>query len=648
MSAGGGARPGQRPDCVVCQRPFGRRRKVAQELLDQPVCDQCWHLAGGADAVLARVRAAMNGEPTGPFLALDPRADELIATANPNDLLHPNDRLAVDSGIRWSTLRTIIPRDRLRLVTMIDQNAGRRPPNTTRPDDAPAWLMLVADHIRADTEQFKQRNGSKRSRWWRIARVFAICADRDRRPLTWAAHDVVAEAVGCSTKTVQRCLRWLEKQGLIWEVVPGCVLRRCQTSEADHPRTGETDEQRQARQEHDVLAEAAAVVDAAARRIRTEAELIAVDAGLGGAAALAAADIMLADQPGYPHAPISDVDQDHEPDTRRPPLWEQHPEEWVNLAPVYELRVPLPPAEQAEVARIVAAIGPPPPTEGELLAELHRNNWLHPDNVLRNGFEAVLITHDGWTGLVHADLDPQAFLAAIDAVTSGNAAALVRTSSFVHPPKVATYGEIESRTQNLWINGRAPRDSSKRDTPSQGNPSDVSAHTETTNDGEAVQKRQVKPIPESRRVAEWLFRAALDPVLCEGLTPEFEHTLAAVIAGTGLLRHGWTWNDLRDEIHGLPERLHLPRWIRNPKAFILARLRDADPHLPPSKRKVILDAERGTKWFAENRHRLAETERNARRSAIDACPLCDHNGILDLGGDAPLVRCTHDADSGGW
>lgn len=138
-----------------------------------------------------------------------------------------------------------------------------------------------------------------------------------------------------------------------------------------------------------------------------------------------------------------------------------------------------------------------------------------------------------------------------------------------------------------------------------------------------------------------------DTALYEGLTPEVEHTLAAVVASTGLLRHGWTEDDLRDEIHGLPEHLP-PRWIHNPRAFILDRLRAADPNLPPSKRRVILAIERGSKFFSEHRDRLHEAERNTRRAAIDACPLCDHNGILDLGDDVPLLRCNHDPDSDGW
>lgn len=627
--------PGQRPDCIACQRPFGRHRAVAEQLLGRPVCDQCWHLAGGAATILARLK----GEAEGPVLEFDERADAMLAAANPQDLLHPFDRMAVRSGVRWSTLRTIIPRDRNRLTGMIADRADNVPAHTKIPTGGVDWLLLVTDRIAGDVDQFRQRRGSKRRRWWRIARVFALCADRKGRPLTWAAHEVVAEAVGCSTKTVQRCLRWLERQGLLWEVVPGCVLRRSQVPE------NETPAERDARQKRETLAQAEAIVDNAARRIHIKAELDAVRAGKRGLAALAAADEQLADQADLlPRDPLLDLDLDHLPGDRSVPLWDKNPEQWVRITPVYELRVPLPAAERAEAERITAACGPPPPTEGRLLAELHRADWLHPRNAHHQP-DAVLITHDGWCGLVSNDVDPDAFRVAVEAVTSGNAAALVRTSSFVHPPKVSSTGEIKSRINHLWMDGRAPRGSSKK---SLGNPSDDSVHTEITNHDESSPKRQVKPLPEARRVARWLIRSGLDPVLCEGLDDAFEGILAAVIAGSGLLRHDWGDKDFRDEIHGLPEHRHLPRWVRNPQAWILSRLRAADPHLPPWKREKILDVERTSRWFAENRTFQAETERAARRATIDACPLCDHNGILDLGEDTPKVRCNHDPDSGGW
>lgn len=630
----------ERPECVACLRPFGRTRAVAHQLLgNTPVCDHCWHLAGGAQAILDRAHLFAEGTDT-LILAFDERADAMIAAANPVDLLHPADRVVVDNGVRWSVLRTIIPRDRLRLTSWIADRTASVPTGTTRPDGPEAWLVLVTLAIAADTEEFKQPRGTKRRRWWRIARVFALCADRDGRPLTWAAHDVVAEAVGCSTKTVQRCLRWLESAGLLHEVVPGCVLRRCQVPE------GETAQQRNARQEREALAEAAAVIDAEARRVRTEAELTAVRAGHGGLAALAAADDLLADQPGLPGNLLDDDGQDHRPLDRQVPLWDKNPEEWVRITPVYELRRPLTPLEREEADRIAATVITPP-TPGQVLAEQHRDAWVHPANAHVHS-DLVLITHDGTT--VRLDnSDMEAWLTAVDAVTCGNAAKLVRTTSFVHPPKVTSLREIKSLTQNgLWISGRASRDASKKSPISVQDHEVISVNTEVIG---GIAKQLAKPAPEARQVARWLLESSLDPILCDGVTEDY---LTALIAGSGLLRHEWTWDDIRDEIHGLPEHPHLPRHIRTPRAFITDRLRSAAdyPHLPPSIRRQILEIERGSRWFAENatntRDAAREAERAARRKEIDNCPLCDQSGWLDLPSHVPTARCTHDPDTQGW
>ena len=164
-------------------------------------------------------------------------------------------------------------------------------------------------------------------------------------------------------------------------------------------------------------------------------------------------------------------------------------------------------------------------------------------------------------------------------------------------------------------------------------------------------KKQVRQPSEARLCAQWLLRKKLDAVLCEGLDREFENRLTSIIAGSGLLRHGWTWKDLRDEIHGFPENKHLPRWIRDPCGWIIAAFARADPERPPSLRwreRELKKIESGSRWFAENAARPLEAERAARRDAIDKCELCDHSGLLDLGDDVPVTRCNHDPHSGGW
>lgn len=56
---------------------------------------------------------------------------------------------------------------------------------------------------------------AKRRRWWRICHILRCCADRDTRPITWVTQDEIAAAIGCSTRTVRRCVAWLRDEGLL-------------------------------------------------------------------------------------------------------------------------------------------------------------------------------------------------------------------------------------------------------------------------------------------------------------------------------------------------------------------------------------------------------------------------------------------------
>ncbi len=127
--------------------------------------------------------------------------------------------------------------------------------------------------------------------------------------------------------------------------------------------------------------------------------------------------------------------------------------------------------------------------------------------------------------------------------------------------------------------------------------------------------------------------------------------LAAQIRASHLLdRHGWTWEDLADLIHGRPEHTNLPRHVANPRGWIRARLTRATPTLPPSKLRVVLHVERHSDLFRQRReadvdaaHRAAVA---ATRAAITACGLCDDLGWLHVDRYTPTVRCSHDPDSG--
>src|SRR4051794_25510718 len=85
-----------------------------------------------------------------------------------------------------------------------------------------------------------------------------------------------------------------------------------------------------------------------------------------------------------------------------------------------------------------------------------------------------------------------------------------------------------------------------------------------------------------------------------------------------------------DLLHGYPEYTHLPRYIRNCRAWIRARFARSTPSLSPSNLRIIQQIERTSPALKHRRQAEAEQARRAeitaRRSAIDACNLCDEQG----------------------
>jgi hypothetical protein len=538
-----------RATCVACCRPYGRRRSpalIGDGLIDSAelvVCDQCWQLAGGTAAVRAKLTDAdaEAGERLEPLLMFDPAVEALLASANEYELLHPVDRLLVESGIRWVVLRHIAVPARIELARRaLDRSAPRH----TRAADSPEqWIEAVEARIREQTgTEFKYN--AKRRRWWQISSVFRHCADRDRRPLTWVTQEEIAAAVGCSPRTVRRAVAWLQQQGLLFEVVPGCQLPQQAVPDDE---TATEREQRRLREADAILAEEAAIA-------RAHAELDAVRTGLVGAPAVAAAP----EAPG-PVRPALEADQ--------PPALQP----LVRLAPVYELRVPTSPDEAAA-----------------------------------------------------------AFLTSADTASSG------QDNKNDHPPLVSYGDQTKSSDVHPVDNRRASRGSeptevAKRDTPTKtGRP----------------QSRQ----SEATRAAYWLLLSRLDPQICDGVSLRW---LAAQIRGSRLLsRHEWTWEDLADQLHGYPAYTHLPRHIRDCRAWIRARISRATPTLSPTKLRIIQHVERHSPALKRRRQAEHEQARLAeithRRAAINACALCDEQGWLHVPPATPTVRCNHDPASGGW
>ena len=573
-----------RGGCVACGRGYGRLRTTGDQPRDFDgeleaglwdcaglvVCDQCWHLAGGAAAIAARVDAA--GGAVVPVLVMDPEIDAVLVAAAEHDLLHPLDRLLVASGVRWQVLRHIAVPARMQLAGQV---ARSDPPARTRPATSPrCWLDEVEARIRAQTGVTFRYN-SKRRRWWRVANCLAAAAARERRPLTWIAQEEIAAVVGCSDRTVRRVVAWLRVEGLLWEVVPGCRLPQQHVPDDETPEEA-TD--RRARMAAAMAAEQAAIA-------RAHAELDAVRAGHHGPAAAALAAHTA---PG-PDATGPDTTQ---PDTGTAVEEELLEAALVNLAPVYELRLP----------------DPEPPTPiGTPLSSANTT--------------------------VGGDRD-----------------------TFVHPPQVFYKRDQESSyVQPVDNKRRAPRGSDKQDSSenrcSASPPLVVGAQS---TDKRPLAGTERDPVPtrqsEAVRAAQWLLQSRLDPALCGEVSVRW---LAAQIRGSRLLStHGWTWEDLLDLLHGTPEYAHLPRWVRSPRAWIRTRIARASPALPPTRLRLVLELEAGSDLMVRRRQAERDEARRAEiaacRAAIAACDCCNDQGWLDLGPDGPQVRCGHTPETGGW
>lgn len=594
------ARAAQDLQCVACGRPYGRRRAPRTDpdsaqtaLLDCTelvVCDQCWHLAGNTSGVTAR----LTHHPAAPALVFDPAVEALLLAAHDYDLLHPLDRFIVESGVRWAVLRHIAVPARMQLAAWIAQ---RCPPEATRPADSPsAWLDAVEHRIRAQTRPDHTRAAAgtgpaaanpsgtqfvynaKRRRWWRICHILRCCADRDTRPLTWVTQEEIAAAIGCSTRTVRRCVAWLRAEGLLWEIVPGCRLPQQSAPDGETPTESA---QRQQRMAAAIAAEEAAMA-------RARAELTAVRDGHR------APDGPTPYPPHHAPAALTSAAATTTPDGGpeiEPTL--------VNLAPVYELRVPLP-------ARETPAQEPTPsPTAGPAAALSSTNT------------DPTLSDHEN-----------------------------------VRPPQVSNQDHSSSNSVQPVDNRRASRSPDENEGCGLGSPARRSASdpTDTADRPPSAAGDRSSPQSEAVRAAQWLLRSRLDPRICEQVSIRW---LAAQIRGAHFLdRHGWTWNDLADQLHGYPEHTHLPYHIRDCRAWIRARIRRATPALPPTKLRIVLDIERGSDLLRRRRRDAREAERRAditsRRTAIDACPLCDEVGWIHVDPSIPTARCNHDPDSGGW
>jgi DNA-binding XRE family transcriptional regulator len=597
----------------------------------------CWFAAGGSTAVAERAAA---GEP---LVVLDPVAENVLLSCSSahSAWRHALDCLLIDSGISWPLLRQIRPAARVRLAGMV---AARTAPARTRRAIAPWEFLEAVDERIAARMGTMFRYRCKAMRWREICAVWAIVADRERRPLTRISQEEVAAAVGCSTKTVQRVEQWLQEEGLFWEVVPGCLVPQAEVPEAETPA------ERAARHTRQAAVEEAAARAEAARQALVAAELDALHAGLVGAdaaeAALAAIGPQLAAD--IAAAPTGESET---------PL--------LRIVPVYELRVPLTAAELAEETALEAAvtadtaIPEPRSTSTNATAADQADEFVHPPDSLNKENssplpETVDNSHaprgssnesgDRW----YAD-QPECGIAGPVRPVDGSVAGVtgvpeVGTSEASAEPCDALRDREAARA---WLR-RAEEDSQLRESVTGNWLTAVSRtaglFTPTANGSSKSAPSRVERNADV--IARWLLRSSLDPRLCDHVD---ERWLAKVIEASGLLTHSeWDAYELRDQLHGEPEYARLPYHIRDCRGWIKARLTAAVPLLPPRHRRRTQETQLEEAAEPIKAPHTTAAAAVRRRAAINACELCDENGLLDLGGDAPLVRCNHDIDTGGW
>ncbi|HAF72520.1 MAG TPA: hypothetical protein DCL06_06195 [Corynebacterium variabile] len=84
-----------------------------------------------------------------------------------------------------------------------------------------------------------------------------------------------------------------------------------------------------------------------------------------------------------------------------------------------------------------------------------------------------------------------------------------------------------------------------------------------------------------------------------------------------------------------------PTWIADPRR---ARCRvHAGIDSPPPCRDCA-SAREAAEAVRRDRDAARQSDANHRREAIDACGLCDHNGLVPVDGAGRVGRCPHDAD----
>lgn len=580
-----------RQPCMACCRPFARPRPAPRDTT-LPLIERAPLLVCDQCWHLAggqRVVERRLAARSGEHtLQFEPQVQALLDDVTGYDQLHPIDRVLVESGVRWSKVRRIVIPARIQLAG--DVLRRRPPPDTAAAATPTTWLDAVTERILAQSTS---------------TAAGGRFVYRSKRRRWWQ----ICKVFGAAADRERRPLTWITQAEVA--AATGCstrTVRRVVTWLKDEgllwevvpgcqlPQQAIPDQETPEEAADRGLREIEAALARQARRTRARAELDAVRAGHRGAAAATAAQIAL----GLDIAtePENEADVPNHGSAGDRPL--------VTICPVYELRVP-----------VTAQPSPPPVLAGSTSHEPARSS---------------------------------------------------ACPEFGHPPSVVNKDHYSSSSEPVEKNRRAPRGPEQTgprqwfvdaagssgigcQSPGQSDATDGDDNEACT----AARRAGVVDKPRRRKsqaelAAEWLLTRRLDPRVSTDVPVWW---LAARLREKRLLdRYHWTWDDLADLLHGVPDFPHLPRSIRNPRGWIRARLATATATLPPSK---LDDSSWAT--FLRERHpqppdpgenATAETVAAAeriwaitRKTVSDNCRFCHGEGYRSFGPGLPYVVCMH-------
>ncbi|MDF2968388.1 MAG: hypothetical protein K0Q93_2166 [Nocardioidaceae bacterium] len=546
--------------CVDCGKP-GRPRRAPRGGESLTVCDVHAQLLDLDAATDDYVPVHEDANPVADYRDL---AEVFL------DELGLWDRLLTASGIRWHLLRHIPRTVRQELYQETIRREYHAMPGT-RP--ASEGGTVWQDHVDRliDAEHWQARKAEK---WRRFARMIADSVDPVGPPITREGVTMpeLCAALGCSERYVQQIQKWFRDRGLLLVLVRGTRAPRMEAPEDERPEEAAA---REAREEARAAANRQRIAEA---RAHVQAEIAAHAAGRP------------APPPPDSFAPFREMQQQ---------LAEEPPAPLINIAQVYQLRLPV--APDARDA----------PRES-YLATLAAKRRQRRAQAQADALEALALetSRRGWNR-EYAEVPNSKEKSSVppcledrESLQAGGAGVEER------PASRGSYDE-----------GSCPSGGSNQ--PRRREPRHVRAARRLLGRLQSAQGTPVKPL--------------LPDHLCR------EVTLSAL---AGWIRQhvvaGWSDDELVLAIAHDGGRWHrAPDVVRNAPGFV----RTALTRWPADgTRPTIVDFElrrRVDELDHENDQERVARAARGRRIAIDACSRCDEEGWELLDGGGPEVRCDH-------